>query len=168
MWGRGRGLGSTAILVFSSCVLSPPPPPPISGQSLSSLASELEQSRGGALCCGEPPEVPCSIEKPRGSQRLRAGRDLKREQGRGGWVCASLLLPMPILRSLFCLQWSQAAPMAEGEQKPHEGKSPPPTPTPAHGWGGGPLIPQGMGGKAQFLRRSVGVWVGKGHRNLGI
>lgn len=26
MWGRGRGLGSTAILVFSSCVLSPPPP----------------------------------------------------------------------------------------------------------------------------------------------
>lgn len=162
--GEGRGPGQHSILVFSSCVLSPPPQ--ISGQSLSSLASEREQSRGGALCCGEPPEVPCTIEKPRGSQRLRVGRDLRREQGRGGWVCASLLLPMPILRSLFCLQWSQAAPMAEGEQKPHEGKSPP-TPTPAHGWGG-PLIPQGMGGKAQFLLRSVGVWVGKGHRNLGI
>lgn len=46
--------------------------------------------------------------------------------------------------------------------------SPPPHAHPCTRMGGGPLIPQGMGGKAQFLRRSVGVWVGKGHRNLGI
>ena len=52
--------------------------------------------------------------------------------------------------------------MAEGGQKPHDGKRPPPAPTPAaHGWGS--LIPQGMGGKVCW-----GVVVGlKGHRKLG-
>ena len=54
--------------------------------------------------------------------------------------------------------------MAEGGQKPHEGKWPPtlaPTP-PAHGWGS--LIPQQMGGKVCW-GGVVGV---KGHRKLGL
>lgn len=44
--------------------------------------------------------------------------------GAGGWASSSLPVPMAVLRSLFCLQWSQAAPMAEGEHKTHEGESP--------------------------------------------
>ena len=70
--------------------------------------------------------MPCSVQKPGRSQRLQAGRGSRRGQGQAGWACVSLPLPLPILRSLLCPQWSQAAPMAEGGQKPHEGKRPPP------------------------------------------
>lgn len=50
---------------------------------------------------------------------------------------------LPMRRSLFCPQWSQAAPMAEeGDHKPHEGEFPwlwhesLPPPPPGHGWAG--------------------------------
>lgn len=65
-----------------------------------------------------------------------------------GPVCSCLCLILS-----FCPQWSQAAPMAEGEQKAHQGESP------------GSWTSQGLGEEAQFLlyyvggrSRGAGIW----------
>lgn len=106
------GPGLCSILVFSYCILNLPLPKVWS--ALSSLASELEQFEvGGGLCAGEPLVVLSATQKAWRSQRPCVG-------GRATgpvYSCSCFIL-------LFCPQWSQAAPMAEGEQKAHQGESP--------------------------------------------
>lgn len=75
-----------------------------------------------------------------------------------GWASPSLLMPVPC--SLFCPQWSQAAPMAEGEHKPHEGESL----WPLEGY----LSPQGRGGRPDPFLSSLWPWDGGRGVEMGI
>lgn len=70
----------------------------MSGQSLSSLASKLEQSwgGGGVLAYREPLVVPRSTQKPWRSQGLWAGRARRRKEGQSGGPPAQAHV------SLFC------------------------------------------------------------------
>lgn len=131
--GKGRGPDSTAFWYFPPVFSVLHPPPPICGQSFSSFIIGAVRGCWACSLLWGAGQVPCSTQKP--PEKPEAAGQA------GGWASASLLMPMPF--SLFCPQWSQAAPMAEGEHKPHEGESlwalegyPV---SPGDGWGG--LIP---------------------------
>lgn len=88
---------------------------------------ELEQSRGGghARDLWGPQLFPFHSEA---LEKIEVVNWEKREEGGGaqwlGLCTLPLPMPMPMPCCFVCSQWSQAAPMAEGEQKPHEGESP--------------------------------------------
>lgn len=82
-----------------------------------------------ALDLQEPLTVPCLTQKLRRSWRLGVGREARGDQGiQWPGLCAPVDASVPAsanaFYSLFCPQWSQAAPTTEGEQKAHEGESP--------------------------------------------
>lgn len=98
------------VLLFSYCILS---------FSLYLLWLQNWSSLGvvGGLCAvGSPWWYPV-LFRSLGEAGAWAGRE---EEAGAEWPSPC---PCPCLTLLFCPQWSQAAPTAEGEQKAHQGES---------------------------------------------
>lgn len=122
--GKASGPGQCNILVFFSCIANSPPPNIWLVFNFRGFRSRADQ---GWWANSKPTATPdCSLSHSSLGEAIGHGLGGKQE-GRRGQVTGPLHLCPCSCQShalLFCPQWSQAAPMAEGEQKTREGKFP--------------------------------------------
>lgn len=120
-WGPG-GLGKAEFWYFPPALGAPQH---LVSFNFHGFRIEGVQSSGYALDLQGPLAVPCLTQKPWGGWELGLGREARRDSVVRPWtpVVASVPVPVNAVYSLFCPQWSQAAPTTEGEQKAHEGES---------------------------------------------